>query len=482
MFSVRGLFSFLVQSIILFFFLGSAYGGNVTFGPRITILNPYEDIDWASISQHKANLHTHTTQSDGNHSPQVVIDFYKSRGYSILALTDHNRCTWPWNNWNRDAETLGMVAIAGNEYSLHDHVNGLFLCYETNSTTVEQTLTEIMSQGGLAFINHPGRYWSLNNQGQIPENILQKYIGWYLDFPKEYLLGMEVFNSINRHPNDILLYDALLAELMPERPIWIFANDDMHQIQVGSMFFAGISWTVFPTNALDESVLYEALRKGCFYASTHGTRLDNPALWNHFSVPVITNIVHDPNAGTIQIVAVSSGVPLPEENYLWISMGQIIHVGAELDYRNTAGLTKYVRAQLEGISGTTFTNPFGIVYESGTLRVYMGPVDALYAGAKWRIQGEQTWHSHGDTLELAPGTYIIEFKRVSKYHTPSPILIVIQKDHETIITDMEGALYTYDESLRLPTFNPSARIILVFSFAIVGILTLTKTSLRLIRN
>ena len=37
----------------------------------------------------KANLHTHSTISDGKLSPAEVKEAYKAKGYQILALTDH---------------------------------------------------------------------------------------------------------------------------------------------------------------------------------------------------------------------------------------------------------------------------------------------------------------------------------------------------------------------------------------------------------
>src|ERR1043165_3179003 len=38
----------------------------------------------------KGNLHTHTLWSDGDDFPEMVVDWYKSRGYDFLALSDHN--------------------------------------------------------------------------------------------------------------------------------------------------------------------------------------------------------------------------------------------------------------------------------------------------------------------------------------------------------------------------------------------------------
>lgn len=42
------------------------------------------------VPSYKANLHTHTTCSDGGLSPAEVKQHYKEHGYSILACTDHD--------------------------------------------------------------------------------------------------------------------------------------------------------------------------------------------------------------------------------------------------------------------------------------------------------------------------------------------------------------------------------------------------------
>ena len=39
----------------------------------------------------KANLHAHTTLSDGRLTPEQLKDFYLAHGYSIVAYTDHRR-------------------------------------------------------------------------------------------------------------------------------------------------------------------------------------------------------------------------------------------------------------------------------------------------------------------------------------------------------------------------------------------------------
>jgi hypothetical protein len=46
-----------------------------------------------------------------------VIDGYHQRDYHVLAITDHNRVTWPWGNFGPDPEVLDMRPVPGNELS-----------------------------------------------------------------------------------------------------------------------------------------------------------------------------------------------------------------------------------------------------------------------------------------------------------------------------------------------------------------------------
>ncbi len=328
---------------------------------QVTLLNPYEGIDWSAIGHFKANLHTHSTEGGGTNTPAEVIDFYHNRGYSILAFTDNDECTYPWEDWGRSSEALGMLAIRGNEHKNHNHIVGLFSCMTTSSTEEEQTVSEIGASGGIALVVHPGRYWSLDG-GDVPVEVLEKYTTWYTNFPQDLLAGFEVFNSYNIHPRDIKLWDALLGVMMPQRPIWGFANDDTHWFVYFGVPMAGLSWNMILANNLDESSVREAMVTGCFYFSTVGTQVD-PSLWNAALVPVITDITHDKTAGTVTVRAVSGEESLPEDQYHWISGGEVIHVGPVLDYQNTPGIGNYVRVELENESGSTLTNPFGILVE-----------------------------------------------------------------------------------------------------------------------
>ncbi len=39
---------------------------------------------------YKGNLHTHSYWSDGDEFPEVILDWYKTKGYNFVALSDHN--------------------------------------------------------------------------------------------------------------------------------------------------------------------------------------------------------------------------------------------------------------------------------------------------------------------------------------------------------------------------------------------------------
>ncbi|MBN1555951.1 MAG: hypothetical protein JXA11_14500 [Phycisphaerae bacterium] len=356
-------------------------------GVRV-VLNPYAGVDWATIEQHKANLHTHTTQSDGGLRPDQVIDEYHNRGYTILALTDHNACTWPWTGLatlkrggdarkrdldlaekkvdpkksppvpaytNRDPKTLGMLAIPGNELSRHPHINCLFIDFETDSKSPAQSLKEVAQAGGLAVVNHPGRSWwrSKKTPKAVPETWMKIYLGWFRN--NDILVGGEIINKNYLCPQDRnVWWDAMLTALMPDRPVWGFANDDMHHRKQ-----LGLNWNLFLLTALKESELRDAVKNGRSYFSTISTHPQKKR--DVKQTPVIQSIVHDAQAGTITITAVSGGKPVPAKDHVWISAGgKKVHVGPVLDYRRTEGLKQYVRAEILGSGGTTFTNPIGL--------------------------------------------------------------------------------------------------------------------------
>lgn len=64
---------------------------------------------------YKANMHTHTTMSDGNLTPEQVKDAYKSHGYSIVAFTDHDLLVDRSHLCDKDFLALNGLEVEANE-------------------------------------------------------------------------------------------------------------------------------------------------------------------------------------------------------------------------------------------------------------------------------------------------------------------------------------------------------------------------------
>jgi len=295
----------------------------------ITITNPYMAVTWASFVQIKANLHAHTTQSDGTLTPAEVIDRYAERGYGVLAITDHNVVTHPWTAYGRDPAAAGMLDIRGNELSGGYHINSLFCDYISASGNVDVLLPGIAAKSGIATFNHPGWY-SLS---------AEYYANYYRKYPQ--LAGQEIYNQNDRFPLNRPKWDEVLTLLMPDRPVWGFSNDDTH--------YPNDLWyncNVMIVESATVANVKAAVVGGQFYAC----HASSPGA----VVPTIGSILVDEKAGTITINAVNCS------QIRWISEGQQVATGSVLNCLATPGVGKYVRAELVGATGTTYTNPFGV--------------------------------------------------------------------------------------------------------------------------
>jgi len=102
-----------------------------------------------------ADLHIHTTFSDGAATPAMVVTRAIERGLSVVAITDHE-CIDGALEAARVAPSRCDV-IAGEEVSTRDgHVLGLFLSEAVRpGMTAAETVAAIHAQGGLAIPAHP---------------------------------------------------------------------------------------------------------------------------------------------------------------------------------------------------------------------------------------------------------------------------------------------------------------------------------------
>jgi len=338
------------------------FGGIVaTLQPEAEIKNPYQDVNWNTFQQYKANLHVHTTYSDGIKPPHERIDEYYTNGYRILSLTDHDTSNplgpllYPWSSlsdinasWeNRIPEALGMVAVSGVEITAGRHFISHFNDFVgEGSADEEYVLSQIEARNGLAQFVHPGRY-TYNNP-----NVL---VSWYADKYKKFdcLVGMEVYNGRDFFPRDRQLWDNVLMETLPNKVVWAFGNDDNHVSSISIDFL--LSWNMFVLSELNLEKVKDAYANGVFFACNKNSPLaPNP--------PTIYSIELADNILTVN----ASG----HDKIIWIADGGEIGTGKSIDLSTIKYNKKFVRAKViksdRLYQGRTLIQPFYFVHRESS--------------------------------------------------------------------------------------------------------------------
>ena len=350
-----------------------------------TIDSPYASVDWDTYGQYKADFHAHSNESDGSPQPYETIEEHYKKGYDILALTDHNVCNTTWNRkddptgkdreyltdqrlseitYGTDRDNRGMVAIMNSdEQSVSDHLNTFFTPFNNEQgATLESNIAKTQELGGICHINHPGRYTGGRNTSGTageeasnnPETI-KKYTDLFMKYDD--VVGMEIINKLDGDSySDRILWDNILKETMPEgRFVWGFSNDDTH-----STAATGHSYNMMLLPSNNPENVRESMENGTFYASAkvakrEGYTITDLSVINDYQPPIITNIQVDNDEDTITI----DGEYYNQVE--WIADGKVIATGNTIDLNDHEGeINSYVRAQLKGDEGISFTQPFGV--------------------------------------------------------------------------------------------------------------------------
>lgn len=257
---------------------------------------------------YKANLHCHSTCSDGHLSPQELKVLYKSMGYSVLAITDHEILldhsyldddnfltlhgyeTKPRGEIleRHDERSVHINLIAKQQHNItqvcynpahlardNHNFEGKFAPHKSYLDTVKYTgdyasfgeniaqnvnliTKEANNNGFLCIYNHQN--WSLDTLADILE-----YDGFF---------AMEIYN----HFNELLgiedyNYQTFLQLVRKGRKIFAVATDDNHNPTIFCGTHKPESWSGggfvwIKAEKLDYSSIISALSKGDFYAST----------------------------------------------------------------------------------------------------------------------------------------------------------------------------------------------------------------------
>ena len=219
-------------------------------------MTPFEDVFADGGVWLRCALHAHTTNSDGELAPDLLVRHFDWAGYDVLAITDH---------WVRTVErsTRTLLVIPSTELnatcgSSEDDAHVLALGVEADPeppdsfAPLQEVVDWIREHGGLPYLAHT--YWS----GLRTE----QWDGC------EGLLGLEVWNSgceleIGRGDASIHWDEAL------ERGASLqgLATDDSHHPGYDS----GFAWTMVRAEERSQEAVLAALRAGSFYGSTGPT-------------------------------------------------------------------------------------------------------------------------------------------------------------------------------------------------------------------
>ncbi len=221
----------------------------------ITIEHPYL---FPEQAWYRGNLHTHTTNSDGDSSPQETIDAYAARGYHFLMLSDHD-----FEPDLQGLDSRGMALIPGWEVS----ANGPHLLAVGCSSLVEpdadrqKVIDAINAQQGASILCHPNWEEEFNHCDQQILETLNNYT------------GIEICNGVCLiAPGSGYALDRWDRLLGKGRKIWGFGNDDLHRQEDGVA-----AWNYVQAPACEPGALVEAMKHGRFYVST-GPRIDRIAV------------------------------------------------------------------------------------------------------------------------------------------------------------------------------------------------------------
>jgi predicted metal-dependent phosphoesterase TrpH len=104
----------------------------------------------------RADLHMHTTRSDGMHTPAQVAAMLKDSGMAVVAVTDHDTIRGALEV-EEALDGEGPDLVIGTEVSSADgHVLALFVDRDIPAgLSAEATIDAIHDRGGLAVAAHP---------------------------------------------------------------------------------------------------------------------------------------------------------------------------------------------------------------------------------------------------------------------------------------------------------------------------------------
>ncbi len=222
---------------------------------------------------YKANLHSHSTFSDGKFTPFELKKLYMDKGYSVIAFTDHKKIFS-----HNDLTDQSFLALNGCELHFRTEAPDINIAYakcchinlisktpkitegeydysiDYSPQNIAKTIKKATEDGFLVAYNHPT--WSMEAYED------------YKDYGDFYAMEIHNTNAITRAIDEFNIqgYDSLLKD---KKRVFALATDDNHNFypldsqQCDS--FGGFVMINAPK--LEYRTIINALEKGDFYSS-----------------------------------------------------------------------------------------------------------------------------------------------------------------------------------------------------------------------
>ncbi len=291
-----------------------------------TIVNPYKDVDFATYKAYKADLHSHTTFSDGHDSLPQMVERHYELGFDIYARTDHSTVSYGYmsHDYVPAMKVLGLIknGVVGGEVLAKEgtaangaaykvttvgndefysqaggnqmlsvpfgneqngtsfnnaHVNTWFVDYGNGrlggTSEYESVIRAVDEKGGLSVINHPGEYTNARDEiytadAYNKDNFSYNYkINKFENLLLKYdsCIGIDINSKgDSRTRFDRKLWDILLQDIIPQgRNVFAIATSDAHNLEIVD---SGYTMHYMQSNTSEN--LKANLQSGAFFAAS----------------------------------------------------------------------------------------------------------------------------------------------------------------------------------------------------------------------
>ena len=203
----------------------------------------------------KAQLHCHTTRSDGRYTPRDLLDRYRAAGYTFVVFTDHDRVTAC-----ADLNDATFLALPGVETTiarpvrpLGPHLGRLGIPGPLAIRGAQACIDATVAAGGIVCLHHPSWNGNLWTGGWSLGEML-RLRGYHL---------VEIHNHHSRSDADVRRWTTVLRHRGPATPVGGVAGDDMHRDRD-----LNSGWVMVKTSAVTAEAFLDSLRGLALYAST----------------------------------------------------------------------------------------------------------------------------------------------------------------------------------------------------------------------